>query len=589
MDSILDPCSLVDILRWRAQAHPDKLAYSFLTDGESEAQRLTFRELDEKARAIGAHLQKLGIMGKCVLLLYPQGLDYVAAFWGCLYAKVIAVPLFPPRNNRVYARVQAVLQDSGAVLALTDQATMNKVQKRFASMPELQQLDWYVTSDLDMQLAGQWQKPNLNSDDLAYLQYTSGSTASPRGVMVSHKNLLYNLDDLDAGWVHTPESVLVSWLPIFHDMGLIYGVLQAVFIGFHSVLMAPATFGQQPYNWLQAISYYKATHSAGPNFAYELCVEKISPEQRQTLDLSHWQVALNGAEPVRAQTLKRFADAFASCGIHYNLNTPGYGLAEATLKVTACRNGQEPVLCSVQLTALEQNKIVVVPPEHENAYTLVGCGSPMKETKVVIVNPDTLTRCDPDEVGEIWVSGPTVTQGYWNNPEATQHTFCAYLTDNSEGPFLRTGDLGFLQDDELFVTGRLKDVLIIRGANYYPQDIELAVEQCHSALRPGCGVAFSFTENGEEHLVVAQEVRRAFSRRLDVDEIVLSVRQTIAAYHALKVHTVLLLKTTTIPKTSSGKIQRQQCRQRFLQGELNVLAEWSIAPNGHDKAETTVL
>jgi acyl-CoA synthetase (AMP-forming)/AMP-acid ligase II len=385
--------------------------------------------------------------------------------------------------------------------------------------------------------------------------------------MVTHSNLLHNLFDLDAGWAHTPESVLVTWLPTFHDMGLVYGILEPVYRGFHCFLMPPLAFLQRPARWLRAISDRRATHSVGPNFAYELCARKVKQEELAGLDLSSWLAAVNGAEPVRRETLERFRDAFAPCGFHWKAFCPGFGLAEATLKVTATRSADDPVFCTLEAESLEKHRIKECPPSLPGQRTFVGCGRAEGETGVAIVNPETLTRCAPDEVGEIWVSGPSLTRGYWGRTEETSATFGARLSGTGEGPFLRTGDLGFLKDTVLYVTGRLKDLIIIRGQNHYPQDIELTVGQSHPALRPGCGIAFSVDAGGEERLIIVQEADLNHDN-LESEELVKTIRQAVAEGHELQAYSVVLLKPGGIPKTSSGKVQRQACRSAYLAGTL---------------------
>jgi len=576
--------NLVDILRYRALHQPGKLAFTFLLDGETEAGSLTYQELDRKTRAIAAQLQSLGSTGITpsyqtkALLLYPAGLEYIAAFFGCLYAGVVAIPAYPPRANRSLSRLQAIVADAEATVALTTTSTLANVERQLAEAPELKALHWVTTDNIASDLAQEWQAPEVSSDTLAFFQYTSGSTGFPKGVMVSHGNLLHNSADLDYGWQHTSDSVIVTWLPIFHDMGLIYGVLQPLYKGIPCYLMAPESFMQKPIRWLQVISRYQATHSGAPNFAYDLCVRRTTPEQRKSLDLSSWCMALNGAESVRKETLERFAEAFKPSGFSLGAFCPGYGLAEATLKVTAVRKTDMPVFLTVQADALEQNRVVEAAKHQQKVQTLVGCGRPALDTKVVIVHPESLTQCAPDEVGEIWVSGSSITQGYWNRPEDTANTFWAFLEDTGEGPFFRTGDLGFLKDGELFVTGRLKDVIIIRGRNHYPQDIELTVEQSHPALRPSCGAAFAVAIAGLEQLAIAQEVERSYLRKLDFDEVVEAIRRAVAAQHELEVYAVLLLKTGSIPKTSSGKIQRRACKAEFLRGNLNTVFEWIQSP-----------
>ncbi|MGA9383028.1 MAG: fatty acyl-AMP ligase, partial [Phormidium sp.] len=340
--------------------------------------------------------------------------------------------------------------------------------------------------------------------------------------------------------------------------------------GFPCYLMAPTSFIQDPICWLEAISTYKATHSGAPNFAYELCVRKIKAEQRANLDLSSWHTTVNGAEPVQAETIDKFVEAFEPCGFDLATFCPGYGLAEATLAVAAVRNKKLPYFYNVQAEALGQNQIIDG-TNQEKVQTFVGNGQPGIDTKVVIVHPETLTECPSGKVGEIWVSGSSVAQGYWERTEETKQTFQAYLVDNNEGPFLRTGDLGFIKNGELFITGRLKDVIIIRGQNHYPQDIEATVEQSHPALRPSCGSAFTVEVNGEERLVVVQEVERTWLRKLDEEMVVRAIRKAVVQQHDLHVYAIALIKTGSIPKTSSGKIQRHACRAKFLEGSLDIV------------------
>jgi acyl-CoA synthetase (AMP-forming)/AMP-acid ligase II len=401
--------------------------------------------------------------------------------------------------------------------------------------------------------------------------------------MVSHGNLLHNSALIHQSFADTPNSQGVTWLPSYHDMGLIGGVLQPLYVGAPMILMPAVMFMQKPFRWLEAISRFKATTSGGPNFAYDLCIRKITPEQRASLDLSSWEVAFTGAEPVRAQTLEDFAATFESCGFRKEAFHPCYGMAETTLIVSGGLKTAPPIIRPVDGVALEQNKVVAATSTQENIRTIVGCGQSWLDQKILIVDPESLIPCSANQVGEIWVSGPSIAQGYWNRPEETQQSFHAYLADTGEGPFLRTGDLGFLQDGELFVTGRIKDVIIIRGQNHYPQDIELTVEKSHPALRTGCGAAFTVEVKGSERLVVVQEVERSYLRKLDMNEVVGNIRASVAAEHALQLYATVLVKTGSIPKTSSGKIQRHACRSGFLAGTLNVVEDWSENPQGKAK------
>jgi amino acid adenylation domain-containing protein len=567
---ILLNCSTwVDLLRQRTLHQPDQLAFTFLPDGETEGDRLTYRELDRQAQAIAAQLQALELSGERALLLYPPGFDYLAAFFGCLYAGVVAVPAYPPRSPRNTPRIKAIWADAQVAIALTTTATLPKLQSLMATKTDLGDIEWLTTDNLTKGLEENWQEPFIDTNTLAFLQYTSGSTGTPKGVMLSHGNLLHNAAMTYQLMGHSPSSKFVSWLPTYHDMGLIGGILQPLYGGFPCILMPPAAFLQRPYRWLQAISQYKGTTSGAPNFAYELCIQKITPEQQETLDLSSWDVAFNGAEPIRQDTLERFCVKFAPCGFHRSAFYPCYGMAEATLMVSGGQKTTPPVFKTISGTTLARHQVVETSVESEDASTHVSCGQTLQGQQIVIVNPETLTQSYNHEVGEIWVSGSSVGHGYWNQPEKTRETFLAYLSYTGEGPFLRTGDLGFLQDGELFITGRAKDLIIIRGRNLYPQDIELTAERSHPALRVGSSAAFSVEVDGEERLVVVQEVE--FRQKPNVEDVTAAIRQAVTEEHEVQVHTVVLIKPGTIPKTSSGKIQRRATRTTFLTGNLSVI------------------
>ena len=566
--------TLVELLRWRSQHQPDRLAYTFLSDGATEESSLTYSELDQNARAVAAWLQSQTTRGERVLLLYPPGLEYITAFFGCLYAGVVAVPAYPPRNNRNLLRLQSLIDDAKPAFALTTPFILSRLTS-FAGNAALAKIRWLTSQPV----SEQWQEPLLNTDDLAIMQYTSGSTSVPKGVMLTHSNFLHNDRLLQKAFGQTEQSVIVSWLPLYHDMGLTGVVIHSLSVGARCILMSPVSFLQQPFSWLWAISRYRATTSGGPNFSYDLCVRKITGEQRAQLDLSSWTVAFNGAEPVRPETMDRFAKAFAPCGFKREAFRPCYGLAEATLLVSAQLEAG-PIIKVVSKKALEQNQIVEVVNDSSETRKVVSCGHALG--KVLIVDPESLTPNDEDTVGEIWVSGPSVAAGYWNKPVETATTFRAVPTGVGAGSFLRTGDLGFLQDGELFLTGRLKDLIVTRGRNHYPQDIELTVEQCHPSLRSGCGAAFSVLVHDEEQVVVVQETEAR--QPVEAGALIGSIREAITDQHEIAAHAVVLIRAGTIPKTSSGKIQRKACRQLFLEGGLKVVAEWreGFVENGGD-------
>jgi amino acid adenylation domain-containing protein len=585
-DGLRSCSTVVDILRFRSSTQPNRDAFSFLLDGETEQTTLTYQELDRLACRIAAKLQALDLTGERALLLYPAGLDFLIAFCGCLYAGVVAVTAYPPRNERNTPRIKAISIDAQAAIALTTTEILPTVQSLMTEKTDLGLLQWLTTDNLAEGLEDSWQKPNIDTDTLAFLQYTSGSTGTPKGVMISHGNLLHNAQTTCQFMEHSEESKFVTWLPMYHDMGLIGGILQPLYGGFPCIIMPPTSFLQRPYRWLQAISRYRGTTSGGPNFAYDLCVQKITSEQKATLDLSSWNVAFNGAEPIRHETLERFAETFAECGFHREAFYPCYGMAETTLMVSGVDKATSPKIQAVQKSALAVNRVVESSREDGDRYNFVSCGRVIPDLKLVITNPETLNNSQVGEIGEIWVSGLSVGQGYWNREKETVETFGAYQVDTGDGPFLRTGDLGFVQDGEVFITGRAKDLIIIRGRNLYPQDIELTAERSHSSLRSGANAAFTVEVDNEEKLVIVQELE--FRAKPNLVEVVNAIRQAVTEEYEVLVYAVVLIKPGSIPKTSSGKIQRRTTRAQFENGKLNIVTN-NILKTSNTIRESTQL
>ena len=577
--SSLQPATLNELLQMLAKRQPDHLAYAFLDNGETVGSRLTFVQLDQRARAIAAWLQNQGAQGERALLLFPPGLDFVAAFFGCLYAGVTAVPAYPPRLNRPSPRILGIVNDCNARFALTTTKILGGLKQRFSIMPELATLHWLNTEELDQNYADRWLDTAVTPDTLAFLQYTSGSTGDPKGVMVSHGNLIHNLAVIREGFQlvppYFPPGVGVHWLPNYHDMGLIGGILEPMYCGAASYLMSPAAFLQRPVRWLQALSHQQGAVSGAPNFAYQMCVEKITAEQRAGLDLSGWRIAYCGAEPIRKDVLDNFARTFEPCGFDPAAFYPCYGLAEATLIVSGGDGPGTLFSRNFHSAAIKENRVEVAAENDADTVTMVSCGHPHLGQQVVIADPDTFTTLTDDTIGEIWVKGPSIAKGYWGRPEKTAETFHAYLADSGAGPFMRTGDLGFWENGELFVTGRLKDLLIIRGRNHYPQDIENTVVNAHETLEGGLGAAFVVEEGHEQRLVLVYEMSR-LNRRTAVEDVVTSVRRAIAQEHELQLHALVLVKPMSIPKTSSGKIKRHACKQNYLENKLEVLSRWEM-------------
>ncbi len=570
--SFFGPATLVDLVRHRAHHLPEQVAFTYLVDGEDDQVDLTYREMERQARAIAARLQSMNLAGERALLLYPPGLEFITAFFGCMFAGVVAVPAYPPRMNRKLDRIQAIVQDSNSAVAMTTAESYDRVQPLLSESPGLESLFWLTTDKLPAHIEDRWDEPRIDTATLAFLQYTSGSTGTPKGVMLTHGNLLHNSALISHSFEHTRSGKGVFWLPSYHDMGLIGGILQPIYSALPNVLMSPMAFLQRPIRWLRAISNHQATTSGGPNFAYDLMVRKVTPEQRDELDLSRWKVAFNGAEPIRAETLDRFTEMFEPCGFRREAFYPCFGLAEATLIATGGYLYDPPIVVHADSSQLERDRFVDVPADHKEARALIGCGQSLPDQEMLIMDPERHVPKADGEIGEIWIKGPSVARGYWNRTEETATTFGARRSDNNDGPFLRTGDLGFRRDKEFFVTGRLKDLIIVHGQNHYPQDIEYTVENSHEALRPAHGAAFSTEINGKARLIVVQEIERRFQ---DVaDDAISAIRKEVAKQHELVLDHVMLVRAGSVPKTSSGKIQRGACRRAFLEGKLTIVARW---------------
>jgi non-ribosomal peptide synthase protein (TIGR01720 family) len=570
-----DCTTLLDLLRWRAQEQPNQRAYTFLQDGEDQEVSLTYGELDHRARAIAAQLQTLAVPGDRALLLVPPSLDFFAAFFGCLYAGVVAVPTAPPRLDRGPGMLESILTATGATVALTTTSLRATLDSIVAQVPALEHLQWVIVDALPAGIEDAWRAPGVAAESLACLLLTSGSTSTPKAIMHSHSTLLGALVGTCSHLELTSQSHLVSWMPPHAGFAVAVSVLLPIYGGFPATSMSPDAFLQRPLRWLQAISRVRGTHSPASNFAFDLCARTISPEEREALDLSCWEMAINGGEFVRPDTLERFATAFAPAGFRPEAFCPGYGMSEAML-ISSTSKRVEPMQGVFDATALEHNQVVPAQESAQKTRLLISCGAPAVSVRVLIVDPESLTPCPPDRVGEIWIAGQSLAAGYWNRPEETERTFHAYLADTGEGPFLRTGDLGFLYKGALFLIGRLKDLIIIRGRNLSPERIELTAEQSHPALRSGSAAAFSVDVDDEERLVVVQEVD---PQAENYAEVVAAIRQAVAEQHEVQAYAVVLIPRGTMPKTASGKVQRQPCRAAFLAGRLETV-ERSILEAG---------
>ena len=559
--------SLIELARYRAVRQPHQRAFTFLRDGETEAAHLSFSELDTQARSIAARLQQHFKPGDRVLLACASGLDFITTFFGCVYAGVVAVPVYPPTGTTDVARLRKIAGDAGAVGLCLGKAGFTS--GCLGALPGLQKSLVCLTTGDDAQAAdpGQWVAPRVDLSSLAFLQYTSGSTGLPKGVMISHGNLLHNQRLIERGLKNSRRTRAVSWLPLYHDMGLIGHVVQPLYLGITSVLMSPAAFFAKPARWLQAITDHGATISGGPNFAYELCIRSVTGEQMCTLDLSRWEVAFNGAEMVRAETLARFREKFAPCGFRPDAFVSCYGMAEATLFVSGSPKGKLPAPSRLDGDELQQHRVRPATAETRSVRHAVSCGL-APEQQVLIVDPETRIPCPADRVGEVWLKSESVALGYWNRPKATRITFHARLAGSNEGPYLRTGDLGFVEKGHLYVTGRLKDMIVIRGRHYYPYDIEDAVRASHPALSQGFAAAFSSPLDGESRLVVLHEIHRHQLRRIPHAEVQSAVQSALMAEFKLHLQEMVFLPEGSLPKTSSGKIRRHASREAYEKNTL---------------------
>ena len=573
--------TLVELVERRASEHPDRTAFRLLSDGDFESDSLTYSDLSQRARAVAVELSAMCGPGDRAILLYASGLDFVIGFFGCLHAGLIAVPAYtldPGRLSRTIARLETMIEDAEPSVALTDRASLEAIQRLIPDHPKLARVRWIATEDVAVESSAKWVRPQQDPDATAVIQYTSGSTTTPRGVMLSHRNILANEEVFANTFGYSNETTFLGWVPLAHDLGLFAHVVLPLYVGASSVLMTPEAFIQNPSRWLKAVAEYPNAATHAPNFAYELSARRFAAEELAGLDLSRMHTADLGGEPVRPETLDLFERTFGTCGFQRDQLVAAYGLAEATLLVSSARN---PRMMRLNAEELARDHVVVDEREDAPVKVLVSLGKPTPRQRVAIVDPQNGKECSAGQVGEIWVNGPNVGQGYWRKLEATQRTFQALISGTNEGPFLRTGDLGFLDQGELFVTGRLKDVVILHGRNHYPQDFEFTVEKCDHALRPGCTAAFSIDTQAGEGLAVVQELRGR-DATLDFNELIRKIRRALFQEHGLNAHAIALVASGSVPKTSSGKIQRQACRAAYLSGALKIIHLWVDRPRLSD-------
>ncbi|WP_019142938.1 AMP-binding protein [Noviherbaspirillum massiliense] len=582
--------TITEQLRIHAESSPDKVIYTFLRD-DGKIDEISFKELYDQARELAGRLLYCAEKGSRALLLYPSGLEFIKAYLGCLYAGIVAVPATLPRKARSSQRLTAILKDADPLLILTTQDCIQSVRLSYSS-EDLAHRVCMATDAVGVPRESKELPPAAN-EGIAFLQYTSGSIGTPKGVVVTHQNIVSNVRAIQEAFRFSNNSVMVGWLPLFHDMGLVGGVLSPLYVGFHSVFMSPNTFLKNPFQWLEAISKYRGTCAGAPNFGWDYCIDRVSDDQKKGLDLSCLTVAYNGSEPVRADTLRRFYDAFAVCGLRQDALFPCYGMAEATLFVSGGPAQRPPVVLAASKSALEGNQISPVSSDGNDARHIVSCGQIPADMSVVVVDPETCLPCSRRRVGEIWIAGSSVAQGYWNRPEETEKVFRARLSESGSGPYLRTGDLGFVKDGELFITGRLKDLIIVNGRNIYPQDIEQVIEQSIDFIEPNMAAAFSVEIDNREGLAIVAEANRSLMRAAHleqkqaadkegqarikneylakIDLLASNICKVVAEQFDVSVSTIVFVKPGTFPRTSSGKVQRLRCRQMALNGELDIV------------------
>ncbi|WP_028778402.1 fatty acyl-AMP ligase [Shimazuella kribbensis] len=567
----------IELIQEQAAIHPNRTIFTFLKDIGGGDSRLTFRELEQKMSSIGTHLAQGGATGERVLILLEPSMNYILSFLGCLYAKAIAVPAYPPNMKKQYGRLLSVILDAKAKYAITSRKIYDKLKDWIKE--DTPELNWILIEEIPQQLTA-IQTLDWKAEDIAFLQYTSGSTGNPKGVILNHSHLIENGYRMIERWSIHEQAKMVSWLPPYHDMGLIGTILTPILAGTEAIMMTPFHFVQRPIRWLQALSDNQAEISISPNFGFDLCVDKIKEEKRDQLDLSHWRVAVNGSEPIRPATLRKFATYFAPVGLKAETLYPGYGIAEMTLMVSGGDWKKKPVFQHFDATLLEEGEAKVVEPTSPNARELVGNGQSVYGHDVIIVDPDTHLQLPDGRVGEVWMRGPCVSLGYWQNEEATKQAFGAYRKDTGEGPYLRSGDQGFYWDGELYINARLKDLIIINGRNFAPSDMEWEIEQAHDGIRKNAIAAFSIDdERGERLIIVSELENRLLKKEVDAPQMLKNViRTSISQAYDIPVFEIVFIKRGTILKTSSGKIQRQAIKKAYLKGQLERLEDGK-----HDK------
>ena len=566
--------TLPEILNWRTAQNPDQVLFTFLRDGEKEKINMSAGELHNSANRIAGYLLERKKRQQPVLLLFPEGLEFVKAFYGCLISGAIAVPANPSIFSRNYLRLESIATDSTAKLILSARSLKEKILKNVAPDSILHKQEWVCFEDVVSRDSSEVSK-EVEPSELALLQYTSGSVGNPKGVMLTHGNLTSNQKVIAKVCEYPKDCVSVVWLPVYHDMGLVEKAMQPVFAGLHTISTSPLSVLQRPIRWLNIMSDYKAHKSGGPNFFYDFCVEKLKDKDLTHLDLKNWKLAYNAAEPVHKSTMTRFYEMLKPYGFSKTTFYPCYGMAESTLYITGGKIDEEPKYDSSNLLRKKNSNGTPGGGQHFAFLDRVSCGRTWEDQEVIIVNPETREKLNENNEGEIWTRGESVGVGYWNKRELTKKCFHAFTANDTDGPWLRTGDLGYFKNKKLYISGRLKDIVIVNGKKYYPHDIERVAEQSHDALKSNCAAAFQVFENNSEELFLICEVKRDRISGLSEAKVSSEIRRSVWLHFGLLLHSIYFTKPSVIPKTSSGKIQRFVCKKMFLGNEIKPIAKWT--------------
>ncbi|RXJ81155.1 AMP-binding protein [Arcobacter sp. F2176] len=577
--------NLGQVLEYYALKYPEKVAIRFLARGEDETDSITYLQLKQQSHAIATQLLTQYKRGDTALLIFDASIDVIVAFWGCVYAGIIAVPIPIPNGNKGMDNVAHIVEDAEISLIISHTSVESRLSKKFKENIQLKRLNWLIVNKKNFKENIFLDKEVFSSNQLLLLQYTSGSTNKPKGVKVSHQNMIAHQEGLKEAFYSDEKSVVVSWLPYYHDMGLIGKIIHATFCGATLILMPPIAFVQNPFRWLQAISKYQGTNSAAPNFAYEDCLRNITNEQLSQLNLSSWKVAWNAAEPIHANTVVNFCNRFSQCGFNPQSLTTAYGMAESTLAISVADIKSKLKLLAIDENEFKQGNIKVIKElfidsnlEEISQYkkVVVDCGNCISNHQIKIVDPKNRLLCSDYKIGEVWFSGKSVANGYWKKETLSQSTFFATIQNsNNSETYLRTEDMGFMDKNKnLFIVGRHKDMIIIHGENYAPQDLEFSIFNSHEAfVESGCS-AFSVMSQGKEKVVIVQEIKRTQRKKVDFEKLLSHVKNILSQEYQLQLFALVFIHQANLPKTTSGKVQRKLCKHLFINEEFSPLYSW---------------